>query len=75
MLKQENAVEMRLAAAVALGKVAPEKYTDDYVKSQFDKEHIIQEATAVDFGSAPRDNKKIVEALSVKRIEKDQKEK
>lgn len=75
MLKQENAVEMRLAAAVALGKVAPEKYADDYVKSQFDKEHIIQERNAINFGSAARENLKIVEALSAKRIDKDQKEK
>lgn len=75
MLKQENAVEMRLAAAVALGKVAPEKYADDYVKAQFDKEHIIQEQNAINFGSAPRDNAKRVEALLAKRVDKDQKEK
>ncbi len=75
MLKQENAVEMRLAAAVALGKVAPEKFADDYVKAQFDKEHIVQEANAVNFGVAVRENQKIVEALLAKRIDKDQKEK
>ena len=61
--------------AVALGKVAPEKYADDYVKSQFDKEHTIQERNAINFGSATRENAKIVEALSAKRIDKDQKEK
>jgi hypothetical protein len=66
---------MRLAAAVALGKVAPEKYADDYVKAQFDKEHIIQEQNAINFGSAPRDNAKRVEALLAKRVDKDQKEK
>jgi hypothetical protein len=75
MLKQENAVEMRLAAAVAVGQVAPEKYADEYVKAQFDKEHIIQEQNAVNFGKDLRLNKKLVEALSAKRIDKAQKEK
>lgn len=75
MLKQENAVEMRSAAAVALGQVAPEKYAEEYVKAQFDKEHIIQEENAVNFGKALRTNKSLVDALSVKRVDKDQKEK
>ena len=66
---------MRLAAAMALGQVAPEKYEAEYVKAQSDKEHIIQEWNAVNFGKALRANKTLIEALNSKRIDKAQKEK
>jgi hypothetical protein len=74
-LKQENAVERRLAAVKALCRVLPEKYSEEALKAQGDKEHILQEWFAVYFGSATRENKKLVEFLSAKRVDKDKKEK
>jgi hypothetical protein len=74
-LKAENPVELRLAAAKSLCRVMPEKYTDEALKEQGDKEHILQEWFAIHFGSALRTNKQLVGFLSAKRIDKDKKEK
>jgi CheY-like chemotaxis protein len=80
-LKEENAVEMRLAAVKALGRVKPEAYTEEYIKAQTDpklageKEMILQEWAAINFGRATRTNDKLIELLSAKRVDRDKKEK
>jgi CheY-like chemotaxis protein len=75
VLDTANAVELRRAALLSLGRVQKDGLEETYAKLQADPDQEIKDLAAEAFGQVSRANKAILELITSQRIDKDKKEK